>query len=61
MAAYNSRDRIPTLYYINKVAQLLFAIKECDNHCCVRHFLFSFFSVSLNKGTTTTYFQDVPS
>ena len=59
MAAYNSRDRIPTLYYINKVAQLLFTIKECDNHCCVRHFLF--FSVSLYKGTTTTYFQDVPS
>ena len=40
MAAYNSRDRIPTLYYINKVAQLLFTIKECVNHCCVRHFLF---------------------
>ena len=60
MAAYNSRDRIPTLYYINKVAQLLFTIKECVNHCCVRHFLF-FFSVSLYKGATTTYFQDVPS
>ena len=43
MAAYKSRDRIPTLYYINKVAQLLFAVEECDNHCCVRHFLFSFF------------------
>ena len=60
MAAYKSRYRIPTLYYINKVAQLLFAVEECDNHCCVRHFLFSFFSVSLYKGTTT-YFQDVPS
>ena len=46
MAAYNSRDRIPTLYFINKVAQLLFAIKECDNHCCVRHFLF-FFSIAV--------------
>ena len=42
MAAYNSRDRIPTLYYINKVAQLLFTIKECVNHCCVRHVLFFF-------------------
>ena len=42
MAAYNSRDRIPTLYYINKVAQLLFTIKECVNHCCVCHFLFFF-------------------
>ena len=59
MATYNSRNRIPTLYYINKVAQLLFALKECDNHCCVRHFFC--FSVSLYKGTTTTYFQDVPS
>ena len=43
MAAYNSRDRIPTLYYINKVSQLLFAIKGCDNHYCVCHFLFFFF------------------
>ena len=42
MAAYNSRDRIPTLYYINKVAQLLFALKECDNHCCVCVIFFFF-------------------
>ena len=54
-------NQIPTLYYINKVSQLLFAIKGCDNHYCVCHFLFFFFSVSLYKGTTTTYFQDVPS
>ena len=36
-------NQIPTLYYINKVSQLLFAIKGCDNHYCVCHFLFFFF------------------
>lgn len=44
MAAQNSRDTIPTSYYINNVVQLPFAmIKECDNHCCMVIFLFFFF------------------